>query len=276
MNDAVTAPQDSTLLNLNTPMLAISHLRKVYESSGRTVEAIGDVSFSVRERELVCIVGPSGAGKTTLLRCIAGLLAPTSGEIQLSGNPVSGPSPGMAVVFQEYGRSLFPWMRVAENVELPLKEKGKPAAERRRLVAESLEAVGLRDARKAYPWQLSGGMQQRVAIARAIAYEPKVLLMDEPFASVDAQTRAELEDLVRAIWARLGVTIVFVTHDIDESVYLGDRVVVLSASPTTVMQDVHIDLGHDRDQLKTRADARFGELRSLIYTLIKGAKQVAR
>jgi NitT/TauT family transport system ATP-binding protein len=217
-------------------------------------------------------VGPSGAGKTTLLRCIAGLLAPTSGEIVLAGQTVTGPARGMAVVFQEYGRSLFPWMRVGQNVELPLKEKGKSPAERRRLVADSLEAVGLKDVGDAYPWQLSGGMQQRVAIARAIAYEPEVLLMDEPFASVDAQTRADLEDLVRTIWARLGMTIVFVTHDIDESVYLGDRVIVLSASPTTVMRDVAIDLPRRRDQIETRADPRFGQLRSQIYTLIREAQ----
>jgi len=274
MNSTTIEKMDAPLTDTPPPMLAIQHLRKVYEGNGRTVEAIGDVTFSVKQGELVCIVGPSGAGKTTLLRCIAGLLAPTTGEVRLSGKPVSGPSRGMAVVFQEYGRSLFPWMRVAENIELPLKEKGKPAAERRRLVTESLEAVGLKDAGGAYPWQLSGGMQQRVAIARAIAYEPQVLLMDEPFASVDAQTRAELEDLVRSIWARLGMTIVFVTHDIDESVYLGDRVVVLSASPTTVMRDVAIDLGQSRNQLTTRSEPRFGELRSQIYTLIRDAKHV--
>jgi NitT/TauT family transport system ATP-binding protein len=258
--------------NRPAPMLAISRLRKVYEGSGRTVEAIRDVTFSLAERELICIVGPSGAGKTTLLRCIAGLLEPTSGEITLAGRKVVGPAPGMAVVFQEYGRSLFPWMRVRQNVELPLKEKRLPPEQRQRLVNESIDAVGLKDARDAYPWQLSGGMQQRVAIARAIAYEPKVLLMDEPFASVDAQTRAELEDLVRALWARLGVTIVFVTHDIDESVYLGERVVVLSASPTVVMEEVPIDLGTERNQLETRADRRFGRLRGHIYELIKDAK----
>lgn len=263
-------PMDKTLSD--DTMLEISQLRKVYEGEGRTVEAIRDVTFSLKRGELVCIVGPSGAGKTTLLRCIAGLLAPTSGKVMLAGKPVLGPSQGMAVVFQEYGRSLFPWMRVGQNVELPLKEKGKSADERRRLVEESLDAVGLKDASNAYPWQLSGGMQQRVAIARAIAYEPQVLLMDEPFASVDAQTRAELEDLVRTIWARLGVTIVFVTHDIDESVYLGERVIVLSASPTTVMQDVRIDLEESRDQLETRADPHFGQLRSQIYALIRDAK----
>ena len=253
-------------------MLAVEHLRKVYESSDRNVEAIRDVTFSLREREFLCIVGPSGAGKTTLLRCIAGLLGPTSGEILLAGKKVDGPPAGMAVVFQEYGRSLFPWMKVCQNVELPLKEKRLALEQRRRLVNRSLEAVGLQDARDAYPWQLSGGMQQRVAIARAIAYEPTVLLMDEPFASVDAQTRAELEDLIRSLWVQLGVTIVFVTHDIDESVYLGDRVVVLSASPTVVMEDVPIGLGIDRNQIETRSDPKFGHLRARVYALIKDAK----
>ncbi|MEO6827871.1 MAG: ABC transporter ATP-binding protein [Microbacteriaceae bacterium] len=257
-------------------MLQINHLHKVYEGSGRTVEAVRDVSFSLRQGEMVCVVGPSGAGKTTLLRCISGLLTPTSGEVILGGKRVVGPPEGMAVVFQEYGRSLFPWMKVRQNVELPLKEKGVPANRRRTLVDDSLEAVGLKDAHGAYPWQLSGGMQQRVAIARAIAYEPKVLLMDEPFASVDAQTRAELEDLVRSLWSRLGVTIVFVTHDIDESVYLGERVVVLSASPTTVMEDVAIDLGDNRDQLTTRIEPRFGELRARIYARIQEAKRAGR
>jgi NitT/TauT family transport system ATP-binding protein len=259
-------------LDRSDPMLAITRLRKVYQDGERSIEAIRDVTFSLEKGELVCIVGPSGAGKTTLLRCIAGLLAPTSGEVVLAGKPVAGPSPGLAVVFQEYGRSLFPWMRVRQNVELPLKASGRNAAERRRLVDESLQAVGLAGAGDAYPWQLSGGMQQRVAIARAIAYQPQVLLMDEPFASVDAQTRADLEDLVRTIWARMGMTIVFVTHDIDESVYLGGRVVVLSASPTSVMRDVTIDLGEARDQLETRASPRFGQLRSEIYALIRDAK----
>jgi NitT/TauT family transport system ATP-binding protein len=271
-DESMVAKESRTGLDASDSMLAITRLRKVYQDGDRSVEAIRDVTFSLRKGELVCIVGPSGAGKTTLLRCIAGLLAPTSGEVVLAGKPVTGPSQGLAVVFQEYGRSLFPWMRVRQNVELPLKEGGRTAAERRRLVDDSLEAVGLAGAGDAYPWQLSGGMQQRVAIARAIAYQPQVLLMDEPFASVDAQTRADLEDLVRTIWARLGMTIVFVTHDIDESVYLGGRVVVLSASPTTVMRDVAIDLGESRDQLETRANPRFGQLRGEIYALIRDAK----
>src|SRR3954453_21525685 len=216
-------------------LLDVAGVQKIYTGRGRTVEAVRDLTFAVGDGELVCIVGPSGAGKTTLLKIIAGLLAPTQGTVTLAGQKVTRPPDSMAVVFQEYGRSLYPWLTVAGNVELPLKHKKLSRARRRELVAESLEAVGLADAHAAYPWQLSGGMQQRVAIARAVAYQPRVLLMDEPFAAVDAQTRADLEDLIRGLWHRLGVTILLVTHDIDESVYLGQRVLVLSSSPTVVM-----------------------------------------
>jgi NitT/TauT family transport system ATP-binding protein len=256
-------------------MLEVNGLRKVYQGHGRTVEAIGDLTFTVADREFVCVVGPSGCGKTTLLRCIAGLLEPTSGEVHVDGRTVAGPPPGLALVFQEYGRSLFPWMRVRENVELPLREKHLSAARRAELVDSALDAVGLADAWHAYPWQLSGGMQQRVAIARAIAYEPSVLLMDEPFAAVDAQTRADLEDLIRAVWHRLGVTLLFVTHDIDESVYLAQRVIVLSSSPTHVVESLDVDLPDERDQLATRADPRFTELRGHVYGQIQKAKQAA-
>jgi len=254
-------------------MLTVKELRKTYDTKGRRVEAIGDVSFSVADGEFVCVVGPSGCGKTTLLRCIAGLLAPTAGEVHVEGRRVTGPPDGLAVVFQEYGRSLFPWLRVADNVDLPLRAAGMAKQQRRAQVDEALESVGLADAHGAYPWQLSGGMQQRVAIARAIAYQPRVLLMDEPFAAVDAQTRADLEDLIRSVWQRLGVTLVFVTHDIDESVYLSQRVIMLSSSPTTVAEDLAIDLPADRDQLATRGDPRFTELRGLVYAQIQKAKQ---
>jgi NitT/TauT family transport system ATP-binding protein len=254
-------------------LLEVRGLRKVYQGKERQVEAIRDLTFGVDAGDLVCLVGPSGCGKTTLLKCIAGLLTPTSGEALLDGRRVSGPPPGMAVVFQEYGRSLFPWMSVRDNVELPLRQKKLPRAKRRSLVDDALSAVGLGDTHDAYPWQLSGGMQQRVAIARAVAYQPDVLLMDEPFAAVDAQTRADLEDLIRDLWHKLAVTILFVTHDIDEAVYLGQRVIVLSSSPTVVREDVDIDLPDARDQLHTRSDSRFTELRSHIYAQIQAAKR---
>jgi NitT/TauT family transport system ATP-binding protein len=254
-------------------VLEISSLRKSYDGHGRQVEALRDITLTVADGEFVCVVGPSGCGKTTLLRCLGGLLTPTSGEVKVAGRPVTGPPDGLAIVFQEYGRSLFPWMRVSENVELPLKSKGLDRSARGRLVAESLAAVGLSDAGRAYPWQLSGGMQQRVAIARAIAFQPRVLLMDEPFAAVDAQTRADLEDLVRTVWQASGVTLLFVTHDIDEAVYLGQRVVMLSASPTRVLEDLDIDLPAERDQLTTRSDARFVELRTHVYARIQEAKR---
>jgi NitT/TauT family transport system ATP-binding protein len=266
MNDRVSS-------NSAARMVEVVGLRKIYEDRSRTVEALRDVTFSVGAGEFVCIVGPSGAGKTTLLKCIAGLLTPTSGQVILEGQPVSGPPRLMAVVFQEYGRSLFPWMTVRGNVELPLKEKGLDATRREKLVSEALAAVDLADVHAAYPWQLSGGMQQRVAIARAIAYEPHVLLMDEPFAAVDAQTRADLEDLVRVLWRRLGVTVMFVTHDIDESVYLGQRVLVMSHAPTVIMEDVVIDLPPERSQLETRSLPAFGDLRKHIYSKIQMAKQ---
>jgi len=260
-----------------TPMLDVRGLHKVYAGRERLVEALHEVTFAVGPGELVCLVGPSGCGKTTLLRCLAGLLRPTSGEVRVEGRPVSGPSPGMAVVFQEYGRSLLPWLTVAANVELPLRHKrGLDRRARADLVMSSLAAVGLEDAAKAHPWQLSGGMQQRVAIARALAYQPRLLLMDEPFAAVDAQTRADLEDLIRSIWRSTGVTILFVTHDIDEAVYLGGRVVVLSSSPTVVQDDVIVELPADRDQIETRAQPRFVELRRHVYAEIRTAQRGGR
>jgi NitT/TauT family transport system ATP-binding protein len=254
-------------------MLDVRGLRKVYRSGPREVEALRDLTFTVEAGELVCLVGPSGCGKTTLLRCIGGLLEPTGGDVRVKDRPVTGPPEGMAVVFQEYGRSLFPWMTVHDNVALPLRHLAR--ARRDALVTESLGSVGLSGTESSYPWQLSGGMQQRVAIARAVAYEPEVLLMDEPFAAVDAQTRADLEDLVRALWRRLGVTILFVTHDIDEAVYLGQRVVMLSASPTVVQDQLTVDLPSERDQLHTRADPRFTALRTRVYEQIQKAKKNA-
>ncbi|WP_043806979.1 MULTISPECIES: ABC transporter ATP-binding protein [Paenarthrobacter] len=266
------APAGKTLPG-NEAMLSVRNLKKVYKTDGGDIEAVRNLTFDLKAGELACLVGPSGSGKTTLLKCISGLMAPTEGEVLLNGTPVSGPPKKMAVVFQEYGRSLFPWMRVRENVELPLKNQGVPRAERDKLVDDALEAVGLSHVPQSYPWQLSGGMQQRVAIARAVAYQPEVLLMDEPFAAVDAQTRADLEDLIRTVWRKLGVTVLFVTHDIDESVYLGERVIILSSSPTVIQEDLVIDLPDERDQLNTRSLPRFTELRHHVYEQIQLAKQ---
>ena len=270
MSEPLTAPR--TPGQPRTALLDVDGVQKIYTGQGRTVEAVRDLTFSVGDGELVCIVGPSGAGKTTLLKCIAGLLAPTKGTVTLDGAQVTGPPPSMAVVFQEYGRSLFPWMTVEQNVELPLKQKKLAKERRHELVRDALEAVGLTEAHSAFPWQLSGGMQQRVAIARAVAYQPKVLLMDEPFAAVDAQTRADLEDLIRDIWHRFQVTTLFVTHDIDEAVYLGQRVLILTSSPTVVREDLAIDLPDERNQLDTRSSTRFAELRARVYSQIHRPK----
>ena len=275
-------PESSTPLNTvsygrtlppEETLLSVRGLQKIYETDGGPIEAVRNLTFDLGKNELTCLVGPSGSGKTTLLKCIAGLLAPTSGEVILDGKKVTAPPKKMAVVFQEYGRSLFPWLRVAENVELPLKNQGIAKDRRAQLVAEALENVGLAHVPKSYPWQLSGGMQQRVAIARAIAYQPEVLWMDEPFAAVDAQTRADLEDLVRKVQRELGISVLFVTHDIDESVYLGNRVVMLSSSPTVVQEDLIVDLPDDRDQLETRSMPRFTELRHHVYEQIQLAKK---
>ena len=250
-------------------MLRVEHLNKSYGEGPEAVQAIGDISFDIRANELVCIVGPSGCGKTTLLKCISGLLAPTAGEVWLEEQRVVGPPDRMALVFQEYSRSLFPWMTVRQNVAFPLRRRKLSKQERAELVEEAVDSVGLTAAIDRYPWQLSGGMQQRVAIARALAYQPAILLMDEPFASVDAQTRADLEDLVLQVRERYQITIVFVTHDIDESVYLSDRVIVLTPSPTSVYEVLDIDLPAPRDQVKTKELPEFAHLRAHVWRSIK-------
>jgi NitT/TauT family transport system ATP-binding protein len=250
-------------------MLEIRNLSKTYGTGAKATRAIDDVSFTVADREFVCVVGPSGGGKTTLLKCVGGLLQPSSGEVLLRGRRVTGPPPEMALVFQEYSRSLMPWTSVRNNVLLPLRHKKLSRAERGELVDEAVEAVGLTRFIDHYPWQLSGGMQQRVAIARALAYQPSILLMDEPFASVDAQTRGDLEDLVLRVRDEFGVTILFVTHDIDESVYLSDRIVVLTPSPAEVKEVLDVDLPYPRDQLATKEHPEFTHLRAHVYRLIK-------
>ena len=250
-------------------LLEIRNVGKTYGTGAKATHAIADVSFAVQDREFVCVVGPSGCGKTTLLKCVGGLLRPSSGEVLLRGKRVTSPPEEMALVFQEYGRSLMPWASVRNNVLLPLRHKQLSRAERRTLVDESLAAVGLTRFIDHYPWQLSGGMQQRVAIARALAYQPSILLMDEPFASVDAQTRGDLEDLVLRVREEFAVTILFVTHDIDESVYLSDRVVVLTHAPTEVKEQIDVDLPFPRDQIETKELPEFTHLRGHVYRLIK-------
>jgi NitT/TauT family transport system ATP-binding protein len=250
-------------------MLEIKRLGKTYGSGAKATHAVADVSFAVEEREFVCVVGPSGCGKTTLLKCVGGLLPPSRGEVVLRGKRVTSPPEEMALVFQEYSRSLMPWASVRNNVLLPLRHKKLGRRERKTLVEEALAAVGLTRFIDHYPWQLSGGMQQRVAIARALAYQPSVLLMDEPFASVDAQTRGDLEDLVLQVREEFGITILFVTHDIDESVYLSDRVVVLAHAPTEVKEIIAVDLPSPRDQIATKELPEFAHLRAHVYRLIK-------
>jgi len=250
-------------------MLEIKGLGKTYGDGDKATHAIGDVSLTVEAGEFACVVGPSGCGKTTLLKCVAGLMKPTRGEVLMRGKPVTGPPEELALVFQEYSRSLLPWASVRNNVLLPLRHKSVLRSERKRLVEDSLEAVGLTGFIDHYPWQLSGGMQQRVAIARALAYQPSILLMDEPFASVDAQTRGDLEDLILRVREEYGITILFVTHDIDESVYLGDRVIVLTHAPTHVKEIVGVPLPRQRDQLATKELPEFAHLRAHVYRLIK-------
>jgi NitT/TauT family transport system ATP-binding protein len=251
-------------------MLQVDRLNKVYGKGTRAVEAIRDVTFSVSEGEFVCIVGPSGCGKTTLLKSMSGLLTPTSGAVTLQGARVDGPPERMALVFQEYSRSLLPWLTVRQNVMFPLRRKKLAKDDAGRLVEDAVDGVGLTAFLDRYPWELSGGMQQRVAIARALAYQPDILLMDEPFASVDAQTRADLEDLMLALRARYGVTVVFVTHDIDESVYLANRIVVLTKAPTRVIEIIDVPLPDDRDQVATKELPEFARLRAQVYRRIKG------
>jgi NitT/TauT family transport system ATP-binding protein len=196
-------------------------------------------------------------------------LSPTRGQVLLRGAPISGPPETMALVFQEYGRSLMPWLTVRGNVALPLRHRKLSKKVRAEQVEEAVGAVGLTEFLDRYPWELSGGMQQRVAIARALAYQPEILLMDEPFASVDAQTRSDLEDLMLAVCDRYKMTVLFVTHDIDESVYLADRIVVLTPRPTSVKETLEVDLPRPRDQVTTKELAEFAQLRAHVYTLIK-------
>jgi NitT/TauT family transport system ATP-binding protein len=244
-----------------TPMLEASDLAVAFRDGARTTTVLDGLSLAVAPDEVLCLLGPSGCGKSTLLRCLAGLRRPDRGEVRLRGEVVDGVPAGLAVVFQDYGRSLMPWASVARNVDFGLSRELDRATRRDR-TDEALDAVGLAGAARQRPGQLSGGMQQRVAIARALACRPTLLLMDEPFASVDAQTRGDLEDLLLRVRRDYGVTVLLVTHDIDESVYLGDRVVVLSPRPARVVADLAVDLPGERDQITTRGSEAFVRLRT--------------
>jgi NitT/TauT family transport system ATP-binding protein len=248
-------------------MLEVEKLSHAYRRPGPNV--LEDVTLTVGDGELVSIVGRSGCGKSTLLRAIAGLIRPNSGQIRLDGTPVDGTPDNLAMVFQDYSRTLLPWLSVRDNVALPLRGNGMHRRARSAAAAEALEAVQLADAARQYPWQLSGGMQQRVSIARALAYQPTLLLMDEPFGSLDAQTREDLEDLLLSVRANRGMTILLVTHDIDESVYVGDRVVVLGYAPGRVIGDLAVDLPRQRDQITTRELPEFIHLRGRVGRLIR-------
>ncbi|ASN53686.1 ABC transporter ATP-binding protein [Sinomonas sp. R1AF57] len=245
-------------------VMTVRGLTMSYGTGAALNPILADLDLDIASGEFVSIVGPSGVGKTTLLRCLSGLIRPQSGTITVSGDVIDGPHPDLAVVFQDYSRSLMPWMTTLENVAFPLQGKGMGRAERTAAAEKNLAAVGLEGQGHKFPWEMSGGMQQRVAIARALAYEAKVLLMDEPFASVDAQTRFDLEDLVLNLQQELGVTILLVTHDIDEALYLADKVVVIANKPATVVDVIETGFGDHRDQLETKADPHFAEARARI------------
>lgn len=249
-------------------MLQVQGLHKVFEKGARRTVAIGDLTFRVAEREFLAIVGPSGCGKTSLLRCVAGLSRPTAGRVLLRGQEVDEPPPEMVLVFQDYGRALCPWRTILGNVLLALEHGNLSREAQRERARDALRLVGLEGFQSHYPWELSGGMQQRLQIARALAYRAEIMLMDEPFGSLDALTRTELEDQLLAIWSTHPSTILFVTHDIEEAVYLADRVLIISPRPSQVVADLPIALPRPRNQIRTRTDPRFAETRNAILTRI--------
>src|SRR5688500_393406 len=251
------------------PLLEIQNLAKTYrQMGGETTVAIGEISCKVETGEFVSFVGPSGCGKTTLLMSIAGLIAPSAGQVVIHGREVSGPPPNLVLVFQDFNKSLFAWRSVLGNVRFGLEARGNHSRQAEGKARALIDLVGLKGFENHYPWELSGGMQQRVAIARALAYEPEVLLMDEPFGSLDALTRLELEDTVLRLWTELKTTIIFITHDIEEAIYLSDRIWVLSRRPSEIIEELPIDFARPRNQLSTRAESRFMEVRNKIYRQI--------
>jgi NitT/TauT family transport system ATP-binding protein len=248
----------------NAPILSVTGL----DFTVGSLNILNGISLTVHEKEFVCIVGASGCGKTTLLRLMGGLLSPTKGQVQYRGRAIDGPDPELAVVFQDYGRALLPWRTVAGNVELALEARRVPKHARAPIIRDMLERVGLAERADAYPIQLSGGMQQRLQIARCMAQKPQVLLMDEPFGALDAMTRQTLQDEVARLCADAGVTVVFITHDLEEAIYLGDRVISMDKHPGRLSETMTIDLERPRNQLTTREDARFLAYRHRLFNLL--------
>lgn len=256
-------------------VLAAASVGFAYRTASGPRQVLGDITFHLVRGEFVSLVGPSGIGKTTLLRVLSGLMQPTSGSVLIHGRVATEPQREVAVVLQDYSRSLLAWATIADNVTLPLRSAGIPKKERNERAQEALDAVGLGGELKKYPWQLSGGMQQRVSIARALAYRPEILVMDEPFASVDAQTRFDLEDLILRLKKQYGITVLLVTHDIDEAVYLSDRVVVLAGRPAEVAETITVHLPSPRDQIETKALSEFASIRGHVLAEIRTAAGVS-
>jgi NitT/TauT family transport system ATP-binding protein len=243
-------------------MLTVENLNKTYVSQGSETPALVDINLSIAEGEFLCLLGPSGCGKSTLLKIIAGLIPATSGRIAINGKAVNGPGPERAVVFQDY--ALFPWMTVRDNVEFGLEARKLPPAERRQVSSRLLKVVGLSDFAERFPHQLSGGMKQRVSIARALAVDPSLLLMDEPFGALDAQTRQLLQDELLRIWREYRKTVVFVTHSIEEAIYLSDRIAVMTARPGRIKQIVMVPELRPRDMASVDMNQRQREVRAVL------------
>lgn len=231
---------------------------------------IKNMDFAVHAGEFLCLVGPSGCGKTTLLRLLAGLMVPTTGEVRFHGKRITEPSLERAIVFQDYGRALLPWRSVSDNIALALEALRTPVIQRKARVEELLDITGLRHARDHFPHQLSGGMQQRVQIARCLAQKPRLMLMDEPFGALDAITRQHLQDEIAKLTREHGTTVVFITHDLEEAIYLGDRVIVLGANPGRILEEVEVGIAHPRHQLTTREHPHFLAHRHHLHGLLEG------
>jgi NitT/TauT family transport system ATP-binding protein len=254
---------------LSEPLLQFNDVTLAYGDQ----LVLGGLNFSLARGEILCLVGPSGCGKTTALRVAAGLVAPTGGEARFAGASIKGPRRDVAVVFQDYAKALLPWRTAEGNVSLALEAMGVPRAQRAARIAALLDRVGLKGQEQKFPTQMSGGMQQRLQIARCLAQEPAALMMDEPFGALDAMTRQDLQDQMLDIARATGATILFVTHDLEEAIYLGDRVIGLKPHPGRIGIEIDVDLLRPRDQVTTRESSEFLALRRKLYDFIHGVEQ---